>query len=188
MKNNFLLATLVACVNCLYVQAQNEPVKFQVSLATGIAAGSSEPQWIIQTVNGLSSGKWFTGIGAGLDHYEYRTLPLFADVRRYFGKHDEAFVYGDIGYNFAWKTKPGKEIGYYDEYSFSGGLYTDVGIGYRFVSGKKSALNFTIGHSYKELTANTGTTICPFIGPCYTQTDKYRLNFVRIVIRAGVIF
>ena len=75
-------------------------------------------------------------------------------------KIKKAFFYGDIGYNFPMKNKPGKEVYYYNTYDFSGGIYTDFGIGFQLSLNKYSSLIFSLGHSYKKLQNKIGIKTC----------------------------
>lgn len=168
--------------------AQKNRIRFQSINNVGIALGQSEPDWTLQTINGIKFSNWYTGIGIGIDDYRYKTLPLFIDGRWNFGEKKEGFVYGDFGYNFPMKDKPGKEVSYYNTYHFTGGIYTDIGIGFQSRLYKKSSLLFSLGYSYKELQTKIGTTICPFIGPCYVDYSKYEFNYGRIALKAGLVF
>jgi hypothetical protein len=168
--------------------AQKKAIKFQSINDAGIAGGQSEADYIFQTVNGIKFSNWFAAVGIGIDNYRYKTLPLFFDGRRYFGNHNEGFLYGDLGYNFPMKNKPGKEISYYDSYDFKGGIYTDIGIGYQSKLYKKSSVLFSLGYSCKRLETKVGANICPFAGPCYVDYSKYDFSFNRIVLKAGLVF
>ncbi|MEO5649571.1 MAG: hypothetical protein ABIR03_06555, partial [Ginsengibacter sp.] len=152
------------------------------------ALGQSPPDLVLETINGIQFSNWFTGIGVGLDNYRYKTLPLFIEGRRYFGDEKKAFVYGGLGYNFPLKNKPGKEVSFYNSYHFTGGIYTDIGIGFKLSLNKNSSFLFSLGHSYKKIQNKIGVTICPFIGPCYMDYSKYDLGFGRMVLKAGFEF
>lgn len=170
------------------VLAQDVKPRFSSINSVGFAAGQSQPSLIFQTINGIKFSNWFSGIGIGVDSYRYKTLPLFVDGRWYFGEKKEGFVYGDLGYNFPMKDKPGKEISYYNSYHFTGGFYTDMGIGFQSRLYKKSSILFSVGYSYKELQTKIGTNICPFNGPCYVEYSKYEFNYGRIALKAGLVF
>jgi hypothetical protein len=166
--------------------AQNEKLKFHSINAAGLSAGQSGGYFLFQTVNGLLYGKWYSGIGLGADYYQYNSYPIFIDARRHFGKHDKGFIYGDLGYNFSGKNKPGKEVYYYDSYHFNGGIYTDIGIGYKTRLIKKTSLLFCLGHSYKQLQTKIGiTTDC--LG-CQPEWNNYKFGYGRITMKTGVEF
>lgn len=82
------------------------------------------------------------------------------------------------------KNKPGKEIYYYQSYKFSGGAYTDVGVGYKMKFIKKSSFLVSAGYSYKK-NYDKIETIGPADGIDYSI---YNYGFGRIVLKAGVDF
>ena len=155
--------------------------------------GQSGGNLLLQTVNGVRFKDFFTGAGVGVDYYHYKTLPVFFDARRYFGKKNNGFAYADIGYNFPLKNKPGKDIPYYQSYKFSGGIYTDLGLGYKMKFINKSSFLLSAGYSYKRVSDKIGTvnpvidcmvgTSCPLL-----DYSKYSYGFGRIILKAGVDF
>lgn len=168
--------------------AQKNKVRFHSINSFALIAGESGYSTAFQTVNGIHFSNWFSGIGIGVDNYKYKTLPLFFDARKYFGSEKRAFVYGDIGYDFPMKNKPGKEVYYNDSYKFTGGIYTDVGIGFQFHLSKRSFVLFNLGYSWKKLECKTGVVTCPLIGPCYIDYNKYNFSFNRMILKAGLLF
>ena len=188
MKIALINAIIFCCVICFSAQAQSNRIKFNSINSGGIAIGESGSDAVFQTINGVSNPGWFFGAGIGIDYYQYKTLPLFFDVRKFFGKNGKGFVYGDAGYNFTLKNKPGKDFNYFDTYSFKGGIYTDFGIGIKTKLIKSSSLLFSLGHSYKELRGRYGVTICPFAGPCYVDYSDLKFSYGKIILKAGVEF
>lgn len=170
------------------VGAQKKKIHFQSINEFAIVGGENHINTAFQTINGIKGSDWFLGAGIGIDYYRYKTLPLFFDGRWYFGEDKKAFIYGDIGYNFPMKNKPGKEIGSYSTYHFTGGLYSDLGIGYQVRLYKKSLLLFSLGYTSKDLKAKAGNTICPFAGPCYVDYNRYEFSFNRMILKAGLVF
>lgn len=170
------------------LSAQKKKVRFQSVNQFAMVGGENHVNTAFQTINGIKFSDWFAGIGIGIDNYRYKTLPLFLDGRWHFGEDKKAFFYGDVGYNFPMKNKPGKEIYYYNTYDFSGGIYTDMGIGYQLYLNKKTFLLFSLGYSWKKLECKTGAVSCPLIGPCYIDYSKYNFSFNRMILKAGLIF
>jgi hypothetical protein len=168
--------------------AQKKPVKFQTINLAGIVGGENHVNSAFQTLNGIKFSDLFAGIGFGIDNYRYKTLPLFIDGRWYFGDEKRAFIYGDIGYNFALKNKPGKEIYYYNTYNFSGGIYTDFGIGYQVSLNKYSSLAFSLGHSFKKFENKIGVINPCLVGPCPVDYSRYDYEFGRMMLKAGFVF
>jgi len=168
--------------------AQKKVVKFQTINSAGVVGGDDHVNSVFQTINGIKFSDWFAGIGIGVDNYRYKTLPLFIDGRWYFGDEKKGFIYGDIGYNFPMKNKPGKEVYYYNTYDFNGGIYTDLGIGYQVSLNKYSSLSFSLGHSFKKLQNEIGVTMQCLVGPCPVDYSKYDYELGRMVLKAGLVF
>jgi len=181
---SFLLFLLIS----FSALGQKAKIQFQSINNIGTVFGQSQPHWTFQTINGIKSGNWFAGAGIGVDDYIYQTLPLFFDGRRYFGKGKIVFLYANVGYDFPMKNKPGKEIYYYSSYHFTGGIYTDFGVGVESRLRKKTSLVFSIGHSYKELENKIGANRCGIAAPCWVDYSLYKYHFGRIALKAGVIF
>src|SRR6185312_15162097 len=174
--------------------AQKNKIHFHSLNQFAIVGGEIHVNTAFQTVNGIKFSNWFTGIGIGVDNYRYRTLPLFFDGRWFFGEEKKGFIYGDIGYDFPMKDKPGKEIPYYNTYHFTGGIYTDIGIGYQVPLYKKSSMIFSLGYSYKKMEAKIGAstgliTPCPAMGGnCNVDYSNYDFSFNRMILKAGLVF
>ncbi len=179
----------IAIVIFTNANAQKQKIKFNSINTGGIIIGENRSYGLFQTVNGLMYQKWFAGIGAGYDYYYYTTIPLFIDARRYLGKRNKGFLYADLGYNFPGKNKPGKEISSsYSSYHFTGGVYSDIGAGYRIKFIKKSSLLISGGYSYKTIHNKIGVTNPCLIAPCPENISNYNYDFSRIVLKAGIQF
>lgn len=185
-KLSFLFIISFVIVSAL--SAQNKKVHFQSINQFAIVGGENHVNTAFQTINGIKFSNWFSGIGIGIDNYRYKTLPLFADARWHFGEDKKAFFYGDLGYNFPLKNKPGKEVYYYNTYDFSGGIYTDLGIGFQLSLNKYSCLIFSLGHSYKKVQNKIGIkVICPGFA-CPVDYSQYDYKFGRMILKAGLVF
>jgi len=188
MKSTLAFSWVIFLAISFSASAQKNKIRFHSINTFGLVGGESKASTSFQSVNGIQFSNWFSGIGVGVDYYRYRTLPLFIDERWFFGDDKNGFIYGDLGYNFPMKNKPGKEIWNYDMYHFTGGIYTDIGIGYQVPLYKKSSVLFSLGYSYKKMETKIGVNICPFIGPCYVDHSKYDFSFNMMVLKAGLIF
>jgi hypothetical protein len=188
MTKKLISILLISFVIVSPLSAQKKKARFQSVNQFAMIGGENHTGTAFQTINGIKFSNWFSGIGIGIDNYRYKTLPLFFDGRWYFGEDKKGFVYGDIGHNFPLKDKPGKEIYYNDSYHFTGGIYTDIGIGYQVHLYKKSFLLFSLGYSWKKLEYKTGVVTCPLIGPCFVDYSKYNFNFNRMILKAGLGF
>jgi hypothetical protein len=130
---------------------------------------------------------FYSGIGFGADYYSYNSYPLFFDQRIFLGKSGNVFFYGDIGYNFSSRNnKPGNGV-YYTNYRFSGGVYTDIGIGYRMKLKNRSFVTFSSGFSYKEINNKVAIiSSCYLPESCPVDFSNYRYGNGRVILKAGV--
>ncbi len=187
MKKDLIFILISSCLISFSASAQKNKIHFRSINQFAIVGGESHVNSAFQTVNGIKFSNCFSGIGIGIDNYRYKTLPLFIDCRWYFGDDKNGFIYGDIGYNFPMKDKPGKEIPYYSTYHFTGGIYTDIGLGYEILLCKKSSMLFSLGYSYKKMNAKIGsecrTSSCPA-----DYNSIYEFGFNRMVLKAGLVF
>ena len=184
MRHKSFIFFLLILVIGFSVKAQSKKIQFHSINSAGFIIGQSGTDMMLQSVNGFAYKNFYSGIGFAKDDYNYNSYPLFFDQRIYFSEKNKAFAYGDLGYNFSGKNKPGKEIYYYTSYHFSGGVFTDFGIGYKMAFIKKSTLLLSIGYSYKELNDKI-ETIGPADGKDYSN---YKYGNGRIVLKAGVVF
>lgn len=180
--NRLISVVLISFMMPAALSAQHKGVRFHSINSGGLIIGAKENNVLIQSVNGFAVNTFFLGLGAGFDYYKYNTVPLFADVRKTFGKRNLAFAYGDIGTNFSHKNKPGDELGFFTSYKFREGLYTDVGLGYKATLIKRSFMLFTIGYSYKSLKNRTIATFCT---DCEPNISDYTLGYHKILLKAG---
>jgi hypothetical protein len=194
-KSRYLITMLlftVASAACLG-QSKNppNPWRFQSIFNVGLLEGETGSAFQLETINGAQYKTWYAGIGLGLDYYRFRTIPLFLDMRKEFGRNaSRVFIYGDGGISFSWLTDQQK-MGYTDAH-FSNGLYYDLGLGYKALIGKRNALSISLGYSYKNLTESYsaydygwGYTPGP-PGPAPKEEINYHLN--RLSIKMGWMF
>jgi hypothetical protein len=191
-----ILAALLFLMNLAMAQdvpAADEKEKkscscaFESLFSVGDLEGQLGSALQLQTIQGIRYGKWFFGIGAGLDYYNTRSIPLFVDLRREFMNYKaKPFVYADGGYHFAWPRDRDKEL-YGTKIDFDGGLYYDLGLGIRFGVGKKGGVLFSAGYSYKYLREVHISQVCNFDPPCQMRaTEWYRYRLNRLSLKIGV--
>jgi hypothetical protein len=146
------LILLIVKLNTALAQQQtlSNPWSFQSMVTVGLLEGQTGSSFQLQTINGARFKSWFAGIGLGLDYYRIRTIPLFVDIRKEFGKSkDKFFIYADGGVSFCWATDMQKSD-YLPNQQFHNGFYSDLGLGYKTAVGKSSALLISLGYSYKK--------------------------------------
>lgn len=188
MKKNIVSALIIFLLLSFCASAQKKKTRFHSINTFEMISGESPVDIGFQTINGIRFSNWFSGIGIGVDQYRYKTLPLFIDARKFFGTEKRAFFYGDIGYDFPMKNKPGKEVYYYTSYHFSGSIYTDIGIGYQFYLSKKTDLIFSLGNSFKKLKTRTEVVNECLTAPCPVNFSNYDFSFNRMILKAGLVF
>lgn len=188
MRNKPLIFLLLVLLMSFYVKAQSKKVKFHSINSIGFVIGESGTDMVVQSVNGFAYKNFYSGNGFAKDDYNYNSYPLFFDQRIYLGKSNKAFVYGDLGYNFTAKNKPGKEIFYYNSYHFSSGIYTDFGIGYKMKFIKNTFFTLSTGFTYKEINNKVGVVNPCLVGPCPVDYSNYKYGNGRVVLKAGVDF
>jgi hypothetical protein len=190
---NKILSLLLCCFCLCSVCAQGVKKKsysFHSINSLALINGSNGVTAAMQSVNGFTKGPWFAGIGLGLDYYQYRTIPLFADLRYEVGhKRNKFFVYGDAGINFNWA----QDYFYYESVlwngnssnDFNGGLYTDAGFGLSAGFKNGNAFILSLGYSRKTLEEKINHTDW-LTGKPQTDINTYRLN--RVILKAGLRF
>jgi hypothetical protein len=189
-----IMFVIAFAANCF--GQQKIPVKsahFHSINNMGLMEGQTGSAFQLQTVNGIQYKSWFGGIGLGLDYYRFRTIPLFADIRKEFGKAgNKFFVFADAGISFYWqKDKDVKQFPIDDK--FENGFFGETGVGYKFKLNSKVAFLFSGSYSCKKLT-ETGNTY--YYIPFYTTVDptypnpaekiNYHLN--RLLLNVGIEF
>ncbi|MEJ7766507.1 MAG: hypothetical protein WKF89_01760 [Chitinophagaceae bacterium] len=149
--------------------------------------GSKETSIALQTILGASLKGVFAGVGAGIDYYRFRSVPVFFDLRYEYGKGPlNFFAYGQLGYNFDWLTD--QNIAEYfisSASNYKGGLYYDAGLGYKIPFKNKDALLLSAGFSFKKVSNQFRAPFCPFAGPCQVEMERYVYLMQRFVLKAG---
>lgn len=159
---------------------------FQVLAAAGFSKGQSDQAFLWQIVPGLQYKTWFAGIGAGLDQYYLRGVPLFVDVRKYISPRLPLFLYADAGLHFPWIKKTESSIWYTEDYKK--GFYYDTGLGWSFNVNKQNKMIFSAGFSGKKVNKVIihNNSWAPPGTPPPTSSIKY--DFRTISVKAGFVF
>lgn len=163
---------------------------FQSINQAGLLQGEQQTSALLQTINGINYKQWFAGIGAGLDYYRYRGIPLFVDVRRnIFNKSKTPFVYADAGMHFSWVSNQQKIWwGENNRTRFNNGLYTDIGLGYSLGFKNKMAFLMSAGFSHKQVSEIKHTQIWCLIPPCPDNIETYKYGLNRLAVKLGFQF
>ena len=166
---------------------QNKKLAFSTINQGGVISGSKGDSWTIETINGIKKANWFTGVGAGLDFYDKRTVPLFLDVRRdVSNKKNTPFVYADAGINFLWLNTTQKEQSQFPK--SSPGLFYDFGLGWKLSCKDNRSFILSAGYSLKQVKENIKYPWVPIAPTQQLQGDndeRYNYLYRRIVIKIG---
>ncbi len=190
MRNCSLLSLfLFISIGLLAQKTGAKKYSFHSINSIGVVNGSNGAAAVLQTVNGFRNGPLFAGIGVGLDYYQYRSVPLFADVRYEFGqKKNKLFAYADAGINCSWVAGTfDDEMGIWwgNPSDFSNGLYTDAGIGLTTSFRNGNAFVLSLGYSRKTMKETFAYFDWQTNEPV-TDVNTYRFN--RIMIKLGFSF
>jgi hypothetical protein len=192
MKTKYITACLLLLT--LQTNAQqknslpaNKKFIFHSIAQAGLLEGESTSASQFSSINGIQYKTWFGGIGIGLDHYNIRTVPVFASIRKdVFNKNSTPFVYADLGTQFVW---PGNNDKWqYGDQDFKAGLYYNAGAGYKLAIAKKHALMFSAGYSEKKFSYSSSYTLTCLVAPCpeYKNSTEYILR--RLSFQLGFMF
>ncbi len=190
-----LFVILIMIVGIVSAQQMNsvKPWQYHSINNVGLLEGETGSAFQLQTINGVNNKSWFAGVGLGLDFYRLRTIPLFADFRKEFGKNNnKIFIYSDFGINFSWVTDQQK-MNYFQNDKFHNGFYGDWGLGYKVMVNRKNNFLLSLGYSYKK-TVETYTNNQIYFPPANfndpgsqlnDQEQKINYSFNRLTIKIG---
>lgn len=193
MKKIFLIAIIFTSIQAKTQSSHSSKSYLMPQLGIMDGDQSTNPQF--QVVGGIVAKNWRIGMGAGLDYYSVRSVPVFVDVRNYFGKKKKAFAFANLGYNIPWpKEDQYKTIfiqGGTKKSEFDMGIYTDAGIGYDIDLGKQKNLSVSIGYTIKKFTEKYDDRFgwiwgWPMPLPGGTQSERTEeYTFRRLSLKAG---
>ena len=162
-----------------------QKIKFQSDLQMGFLVGQGGHNFQIQSVNGIRLNTFSLGLGAGIDFYGGRSIPVFLDNKKdLFGKRETPFFYFSGGRHFPWKVVSEDD---WAKFEPRAGWYYDAGIGYS-IPVKKQSILFSAGYSFKSYDETVMYDTWCLWGDCPTNNEKYSYQLRRISIRAGIRF
>lgn len=181
----FFAASLLLMMNVS--GQQKNKIKFHCIDNVGMLKGATDASFQFQTINGAVYKTVFVGIGAGIEKYYKKTIPVFLDLRKHFGNGKlSPFMYADIGANFPW-AKDNWDDSWWQKGEFSKGLYFDAGVGYSVKIFNWTSLLLSLGYSQKQLNEEKylypGVDILPYPSP-----DQYKYTLRRISLKIGLSF
>jgi hypothetical protein len=180
------------CVGLLFSVAVSAQQKKQWYLLpqAGLLNGDGVVSGQAMLSGGITRKGWDIGLGVGVDYYEIRTVPLFADLRKNIGTLP-LFVYANIGYNFATPLESqyihAGEGWNHSRSSFSNGWYAESGLGYDIPLKKNNRFLLAVGYSVKTAGEKYTETIPrdfpPYVGEVNERSYQYQFN--RFVLKLG---
>ncbi|MET0634610.1 MAG: hypothetical protein ABWZ25_01200 [Chitinophagaceae bacterium] len=182
----FILIILIACPLAGLAQSSPAPTGWKTNITAGEAFGESMPGLVLQAGGGFRFRNFYAGAGAGYDKYKFESYPVFADFRFFPVKVPNLFIYGQGGYSLPNGSKKGTDDSYLDIYDISGGLYSDIGVGYNLMLKKKQALALSLGYSLKKVSVERYGYTCLYCsGPSAFErtTSIYNYNLRRIMLK-----
>lgn len=188
MKTLILISFLSSIALLSYSQnkqMQTTKIKYSTINQAGLLSGSQGESGTFETINGIMINKWFTGIGAGIDYYGERDIPVFIDVRRDITSNKNTpFVYTDAGVDLAWlndnqKRQRSKPVN-------SPGLFYDLGAGWKLGGRNKRAFIVSAGYSFKQAKERLNYTIFnPALRISEPAVQYMNYKYRRLVIKVG---
>lgn len=169
------------------LQAQTKP-RFSTQNTVGLLIGGSDNAPQLQTVNGVAFNNWFTGIGAGIDWYYQRSIPVFVSANRYFNTSPrrQVFLTSGAGVNYAWGEPDYFTNGWGYDIKFRPGLYWTAGLGYKIGIGKQNDhLLIQLGYNNKVHTQESIYALPCLIAPCPVSKEVYKYSFNALSLRLG---
>ncbi|MES2004966.1 MAG: hypothetical protein V4450_10625 [Bacteroidota bacterium] len=185
------IGVIVFCLIAVGMKAQSTKGHYVIPQAA-LLNGDHSVSGQVQLLGGIERNNWSYGIGAAIDYYKVRTVPLFADLRFSFGKKRSVFSYVNIGPNIAWALGSQytyDRLGFYSANgSFSNGLYTDIGIGYTLKSRNQKSVLISLGYSSKTISETYNEAIFRDFPPFGVDYHERKLlyTFNRLALRIGV--
>ena len=179
----FLLFALGNNASLQEVKKEKRALGSQVS--AGIAEGQYGTAFHIETVNGLRGKTWFNGIGAGIDYYYFRSVPLYFSSTKYLSASNHSFyLQGNAGLNFAWEEE---RMNTWNEVSsdFKPGLFWNGSIGWATGLDRKNSFLFGLGYSYKFLKEIKEVAVFCVNPPCENSIETYRYSLRRLSLKLG---
>jgi hypothetical protein len=185
MKQLLLCLLLGQCVLTHAQQANSSnKLRFRSTNQIGFLSGEASTELQLQTVNGIQYKTYSMGIGVGLDYYKERSVPLFLNVQKnLLQKPSTPFVYADGGYHFAWPKEKAEE---WIRKDVEGGLYYDLGIGYRFPTFRTGAIHVSLGYNVKQMSEKINQNLWRSSFPLPEDFQRFDYTLRRYSFKMGL--
>jgi hypothetical protein len=194
MKQKIIFFTLVVLFAALQGSSQDRQLRYSSVNTFGVLNGGMGGEWQVQTVQGIRYKTLYAGIGAGIDNYFRKTIPVFLDLRKnIFEREKTPFFYLDLGSSFPFKKHESGSswTGSYTS-TFKKGYYYDAGIGYSIPIRGRFAAVISLGYSQKYMEEEQAFTTYPYDSRIYAPwmhtSDHYTYTLRRFSLRTGISF
>lgn len=180
---------------CFSQKSPSKKIHFTSINNVGLLFGEQDNCFNIQSINGISTKNNFVfAIGIGFDSYIVKSIPVFLDVRKYFGqKKIQPFIFGDIGrsFNLYDNNFPKASSNSNAGYTFNRSAYYELGAGITKKISPTLKIFTSIGCSFKEFNYSTSTYVYPW-SSLYSLTnpsyENYAFTFQRLSVKIGLAF
>lgn len=154
LKKLPVLLLLLITVTGFSQQQDTTSVSWYLSPAFTLLNGDHHVSQSVSLSTGVRMKSLQIGLGAAIDYYKIRSLPLYLDLKYKWRGKPAPFLFAQGGYNVAWalehqhsteKSSTGTTV-------YNNGSYFNAGAGaYVFRDGKE-AVSVSLGYSVKKLT------------------------------------
>ncbi|GGH83208.1 hypothetical protein HNQ91_006000 [Filimonas zeae] len=185
-------ALLLLCIFSMATRkvlyAQKDTVAWFTQPGVTLLNGDKYTSAAITAVTGVHYKQWYLGVGAGIDYYKVRSIPLLAELRFESKLKAAPFVYARAGYNVAWAlehqhTKP--YVFWGTNSVFNNGKYAAAGLGCYVYRKDDTGVALTLGYSAKGVTELYDETIW---NGTRTVTESRKLDYVFRRLDIGVSY
>jgi hypothetical protein len=187
------LSAVVFFLLLTQANAQEKKTGYYLLPQLGLLNGDNFASGQVMVSGGIEKKNISFGIGAAMEYYKIRSIPVFAEIRAGIGKDKKAFAYLNAGPNFMWPlqsqyTSHWIVNGGFSRDQFKTGFYGDAGLGYTFRIAKENELLVSLGYSVKTIHQSYSESVyaqsAPFLPETFQRKLDYTLN--RIALRVGI--
>jgi hypothetical protein len=183
------VSVLICC--CTKGQAQKQA--FYLLPQVGLVNGDDHVSGSVLLSGGFANKNWQYGAGTGYDYYKFRSVPVYAEVKRLFGANsNKIFIYTNAGWNIAFPLESQRY--HYSNWwwettsksKFSNGIIAEGGAGVFLPNKKGKGFVLSLGYSTKTLKESWTEMIWDPVASLQISTprsNKYTLN--RTVLKVG---
>lgn len=180
MKNLFTILLIAASLTAFAQKAS-----FRSHNSIGLLEGERGGAVLVESVNGISFGTWFAGVGIAFDHYTFRSIPAYVQLRKELSVKKPVYFFFSAGENIPWVKRTMEDARW--EPKFRPGFYYEGGVGYRVILNSKNSLLFSAGYSQKKMDELRPAGFC-ITWPCPQTNSVLEHRLRSLVLKAGIRF